>query len=136
MEKIKTMIIKTKNTKETAKTPSIKNGLIEMYTSDIISEIGRDGRLILRYISDVDIEIPEGHIGIIIPAERAYTLSLEVAGGQSVVSGNVENFSVRFKTNTDSIPSIFEQGEIFARILIVENKNIDIESVEYKEEEK
>lgn len=121
------MEIKVNKLRESAIVPVVKNNIIELHSDKISTEVSKDGRICLVYETGLSIDVPEGSVGIILPAVDARLYSLEFAGGLNVIMpGDSEEITVAFKTNTDSIPAIHEPKQVFARMIITNINNVTI----------
>lgn len=105
---------------EKAIIPSIENGIADLSVMDLLTEVGRDGRLILIYRTGLSVKIPANHVGMLIPSKLSPIYSLEDAAGIQIFHPNYDGEIIgRYKVNTTSVPSIFEQGEVFAKLMLV-----------------
>jgi len=92
----------------------------ELTCSSMATGHGRDGRLILEYKTGLEVRIPEGNIGLIVPADNAFGYSLAMTNSIGVITaGESKEIKAYFKTNTDSIPAVYEIGEVFARMIVL-----------------
>jgi len=114
------MELKVKRVLDNAVIPSVDADGLNLTCADILTEVGKDHRLLLIYRTGVEITIPAGHIGVITPTKLAPIYSLDDAAGLQVLpSGFAGEVVARYKVNTTSVPSIFEPGEIFAKLIIM-----------------
>jgi len=123
------MELKIKLLNEKAVLPKIAaNGnSFELICVGIATGQGRDGRLILEYKTGLEIEIPQGFVGVIHPADNAYGFSLAMTNSIVVMhAGAPKEIVAHFKTNTDSIPAVYEAGEVFATMTILELPAVSI----------
>lgn len=105
---------------EKAVVPSIDRNILALKCLDILTEVGKDGTLVLIYRTGISIEIPVGYIGLIVPTRLAPIYSLEDAAGVQILNqGYNGEIIARYKVNTSSVPAIFEKGEEFASLLIM-----------------
>jgi hypothetical protein len=111
-----------------AKTPDVTNGIISFEAVDVSVEAGADNKVVLGYKTGLTIEMNEDEIGILLAPERAVGNSLYQAGGpQIVVGSSTEELVVRYKVNTDAIPSLFKQEDIIGRMIIIKKPTIEFE---------
>jgi len=97
----------------------------------IATGAGKDGRLVLEYRTGIEIEVPEGYVAALFIDDTAYARSLALTNSVATFfSGKPVELIARFKTNTDSIPAIYEAGEVFAKIIIFELPKIEINELE------
>ena len=119
--------MKIKLLSDKAKMPTVAGSSIQFYCSDIKPEVGNDNRVMLTYSSDVSVEIPEGKIGLIYQPFGSEGKSLELASGIKVYNGGKSyTIEARFKTNTDAIPNIYEAGENFISMILINEEIIEL----------
>ena len=119
--------MKIKLLSDKAKMPTVTGSSIQFYCSDIQPEVGNDNRVMLTYSSDVSVEIPEGKIGLIYQPFGSEGRSLELASGIKVYNGGQSyTIEARFKTNTDAIPNIYEAGENFISMILINEEIIEL----------
>lgn len=101
--------------------------VLDITCIDIKTGVGRDGRLILEYKTGLKINIPTGYIGMLFLADGAFINSLVLTNAVATFTSNyTDEIVARFKTNTDSVPAIYEPGEVFAKLIIVELPSLEI----------
>jgi dUTPase len=117
------MNIKLYKLDERAKLPTAidnTNTVYELYSTEITTEVGEDAKLILAYHVGYSIHIPLGCVGIITPKYDVAKKSITLTDSATIVtSNNNKPLILKFKVNTDSVPSIFKPGEGFAYLTIV-----------------
>jgi dUTP pyrophosphatase len=92
---------------------------------------GKDGRLVLEYRTGIEMEVPEGYVAALFIDDTAYARSLVLTNSVATfLPGKPVELIARFKTNTDSIPAIYEAGEVFAKVIILELPKIEINELE------
>lgn len=131
------MILEIKKIDEKAVIPTIhENGnSFDLACTGFATGVGRDGRLVLEYRTGLEISIPDGYIGMLFLEDGGFTNSLVLTNAVATFTSDYSKEIVaRFKTNTDSVPAIYEAGEVFAKMIIVELPTVEI--VEIKSEEK
>lgn len=112
------------------------NGYIPLTALELLTEVGKDGRLVLIYRSGISVNIPEGYIGLITPTRLSPIYSLDDAAGIQVVNANDGTEVIgRYKINSNSVPAVFEVGEEFARIYVVEAPEMSISVEDFVNEE-
>lgn len=123
--------INFKKIDEKAKELIVENSSIILTCSDISMDPALDRRLVLTYKTGYNIEVPENMYGIVLPVLGSHMFSLEFAGGLATLTpGFNGELIVKMKTNTDSIPAIFEPGDKFARLIFMPVENININIIE------
>lgn len=96
-----------------------ENGIISLSPSKSWLSFGLDNRGILNYSFDADIHIPTGTIGIVFPANDIWKYSLAYSGPFVLTAGNIEDFSVSFKADTNVAPRVFEKGEVAVNVIFL-----------------
>lgn len=133
------MELKITRLEEKAIVPSIEQNWLNLQCYDILTEVGKDNRLVLIYRTGIAIEIPTGYIGLIVPTRLAPIYSLDDAAGVQILNqGYSGEIIARYKVNTNGVPAIFEQKEEFARLLIVPVEStltMNLVELEVKQEE-
>jgi dUTPase len=114
-------MIKINKLSEKAVSPKLVNGTYELTCTDIATFVVKDGRMVLDYRTDLSIEIPEGYVGILTPLHSIAGRSIILTDSISVLMSdeNPVEITAKFKINTDSVPVIYEPGEVFIRLIVV-----------------
>lgn len=103
----------------------------DLTATSITTNINECGQLMLVYHTDIAIEIPEGHVGLLFPRSSIYKKSLAQTNSVGVIdSGYRGEIMVVFKTTTDVIPAVYKEGERFAQLVIVPIPTLDLVEVE------
>ena len=103
----------------------------DLTATSITTNINECGQLMLIYHTDIAVEIPEGHVGLLFPRSSVYKKSLAQTNSVGVVdSGYRGEIMVIFKTTTDVIPAVYKEGERFAQLVIVPIPTLDLVEVE------
>lgn len=125
---------------EKAKTPELVNGAMDLFSTKITTEVGEDAKLVIVYHTDLSVDVPEGYVGIITPRSDIYKKSIMQTDSVTAIwPGNNEELTVRFKTNTDVVPSVYKEGDAFAKMyfLVAWNPSqLDVEEFTSTVEEK
>lgn len=131
------MEVLVKQLKKEAESPElISKNSFKVKALEIGTKISKDGRLILCYKPGLSITIEDGFIGLVSQLEDASVKSLIPTITSQIIYPGVETeISVDFKTNTDSIPNIYEPNEFFCKIDIVPVPEVTIRFEELQEEE-
>ena len=94
------------------------------------TEVNERGQIVVVYHSDIAIEVPEGYEATLRPAKTICAKTLRMCDAPSTLTGNMEDEVVaRFITTTDVVPAVYNEGDIFAQLVI--NKKEDVEFVEF-----
>lgn len=103
----------------------------DLTATSITTNINECGQLMLIYHTDIAVEIPEGHVGLLFPRSSIYKKSLAQTNSVGVIdSGYRGEIMVVFKTTTDVIPAVYKEGERFAQLVIVPIPTLDLVEVE------
>lgn len=115
------MNIEIKKLDDKGVVPSIDSNGLNLTCMDILTEVGKDGRLILIYRTGISVAVPENHIGLIAPIRTSPLYSMIDAAGPQIITSTYDGELIaRYKVNTDSVPAIFEPGEVFARLIFIQ----------------
>lgn len=101
---------------------------LDLTATSITTVINECGQLMLVYHTDLAVEIPEGHVGLLFPRSSIYKKSLQQTNCVGVIdAGYRGELQVVFKATTDCVPAIYKEGERFAQLVIVPIPSVDIE---------
>lgn len=129
------MDIKIKIINEKAVLPTVEANNIKLSCIDLLTEVGRDGRLVIIYRTGISITVPTGYVGVLVPTRLAPIYSLDDAAGLQIFNEGYDGEIIgRYKVNTTSVPSIFEEGEEFAKLIFVPILDINLDIEEYKKD--
>ena len=93
---------------------------LDLYSTRITQEVDNSGRLVLVYHTDIAVEIPEGHVGLLFMKSSIAKRSLMLCNCTGVVdSGYRSEIMGKFKVTTDAIPTVYQPGEAFGQLVIV-----------------
>ena len=103
------------------------------------SEINECGQFVLVYHTDLALEIPEGHVGLIFPRSSISKKSLYQTNSVGVIdAGYRGEIMIKFKNTTgDSIPAVYNLGDKIAQLIIMPYPTVEfIESEELSESDR
>lgn len=104
---------------------------LDLTCTRINTGINDCGQLMLIYHTDLAVEIPEGHVGLLFPRSSIYKKSLAQTNSVGVIdAGYRGEIMAVFKTTTDVVPAIYKEGERFCQLVIVPIPDIDVVEVE------
>lgn len=104
---------------------------LDLTATSITTVINECGQLMLVYHTDLAVEIPEGHVGLLFPRSSIYKKSLQQTNCVGVIdSGYRGELMVVFKTTTDCVPAIYKEGERFCQLVIVPIPSIEVEEAD------
>lgn len=93
---------------------------IDLTATRITQELNECGQLILVYHTDLAVEIPEGHVGLLFPRSSVSKKSLTATNSVGVIdSGYRGEIMFKMRSTTDVVPAIYKPGERFAQLVIV-----------------
>lgn len=94
-------------------------------------EHAEDGVATIVYDSCISIEIPEGFVGLLFPRSSISKKSLTLTNSVGVIDSDYRgSIMAKFKLNTNTIPSVYKEGERFAQLLIVPIQMVELEEAE------
>lgn len=100
---------------------------LDLTATSITTAINECGQLMLVYHTDLAVEIPEGHVGLLFPRSSIYKKSLQQTNCVGVIdAGYRGELMVVYKTTTDVVPAVYKEGERFAQLVIVPIPEIEI----------
>ena len=106
-----------------------KDGVLFAKPVSAMPFAGKDNKMFLSYKLGMDIEIPAGMVGLILPPNEASSFSVSQTGQFILMPGLNKDVTIEYKINTDSIPRVFEQNEICAQIVFLSLSAVDFETV-------
>lgn len=125
------MTLKFKKLSDKAVLPTIAHkgdAGMDLTATNITTVINECGQLMLVYHTDLAVEIPEGHVGLLFPRSSIYKKSLQQTNCVGVIdSGYRGELMAVFKATTDCVPAIYKEGERFAQLVIVPIPSIEVE---------
>lgn len=128
------MILLFKKLKENAIAPtrSENSGAgFDLTVNDISTKLNSRGQVIVVYHSGIAIDVPEDYEAVLRPANDISTRTLRMCGSPKVLSGKIdEEIVAEFITTTDVVPQVYNQGEVFAQLVINKKENVDWAEIE------
>lgn len=128
------MELKFKKLREDAVIPSYAHegdAGLDLTSIGFTQEFDRSGKMVLVYHTGLAVEIPEGHVGLILCrssiAERSVIMTNCVGVIDHGYSGEI---TVKFKINTDALPTIYKEGEKIAQLIVMPFPKIEPVEVE------
>lgn len=104
---------------------------LDLTTVGFTTVVNEAKELMLVYHTDLAVEIPEGHMGLLFPRSSIYKKSLIQSNCVGVIdSGYRGEIMVVYKTTTNSVPEIYKAGERFCQLVIVPIPQVDPVEVE------
>uniref|UniRef100_A0AAU8B7N8 dUTP diphosphatase n=1 Tax=Dulem virus 42 TaxID=3145760 RepID=A0AAU8B7N8_9CAUD len=101
---------------------------LDLTTTGVTTEINECGQLMIRYHTDLAVEIPEGYVGLLFPRSSLYKKAMQLTNSVGVIdSGYRGEIMAVFKTTTDVIPAVYKEGEKFCQLVIVPIPEVEIE---------
>ena len=132
------MIVKFKKLSDKAISPMRAHATdagYDLTASRITTEVGEDAKMIIVYHTDIAIEIPEGHMGLLFPRSSIFKKQLTLTNCVGIIdSGYRGAVMAKFKVNTDVVPSVYKEGERFAQLVIMPYPEVTFEEAEELEE--
>lgn len=104
---------------------------MDLTCTRITTVINEAGQLMVVYHTDLAAEIPEGYVGLLFPRSSVYKKSMIQTNCVGVLdAGYRGEITAVYKITTDTIPSIFKEGERFAQLVVVPYLEADIVEAE------
>lgn len=101
---------------------------IDLTCTNITQEINEAGQLVLVYHTDLAVEIPEGHVGLLFQRSSVANKSITMCNAVGVIDAGYRGEVMgKFRSTTDVVPAIYKPGEKFAQLVIVPYLNVDLE---------
>jgi len=93
---------------------------LDLTTYGFTQEVDASGKLVLVYHTGLAVEIPEGHMGLVFMRSSVANKSLMMTNCVGVVdSGYRGELMGKFKITTDSIPTVYQEGERVMQLIIL-----------------
>lgn len=100
---------------------------IDLTATRITQEINECGQLILVYHTDLAVEIPEGHVGLLFPRSSISKKSLTLCNAVGVIDAGYRGEVMgKMRSTTDVVPAIYKPGERFAQLIIMPITDVTI----------
>lgn len=128
------MTIKFKRLSENAIAPVKAHSTdagFDLTVNGITTEINENGQIVLVYHTGIAVEIPDGYFGALVPRSSIYKKPLLLTNSFGVVDSSYRGeILAKFKVTTDAVPSVYQQGERFAQLLILPIPEVEFEEAE------
>lgn len=93
---------------------------LDLYSTRITQEADNSGKLVLVYHTDIAVEIPEGHVGLLFMKSSVAKRSITMANAVGVVDAHYRGeIMLKYKVTTDAIPTVYQPGEACGQLVIV-----------------
>lgn len=93
---------------------------LDLYSTRITQEVDNSGKLTLVYHTDIAVEIPEGHVGLLFMKSGVAKRSLMLCNAVGVVDAHYRGeIMLKYKVTTDAIPTVYQPGEACGQLVIV-----------------
>lgn len=129
------MELKFKKLNENAVIPSYAHegdAGLDLVTVGFTQEFDRSGKMVLVYHTGLAVEIPEGYVGLIFCRSSIAERSLTMTNCVGIIDhGYSGELIVKFKINTDALPTIYKEGEKIAQLIVMPYPKMDPVEVEH-----
>jgi dUTP pyrophosphatase len=99
----------------------------DLTATDLTTELGNDGQLILVLHTGIAIEIPKGYVGFVYPRSSICTKSLYFTNSVGVIDSNYRGeLKVKTKQNTNVVPIVYKKGEKFAQLIVMKKPDVTL----------
>ena len=93
---------------------------LDLTTYGFTQEVDASGKLVLVYHTGLAVEIPEGYMGLLFMRSSVANKSLMMTNCVGVVdSGYRGELMGKFKVTTDSIPTVYQEGERVMQLIVL-----------------
>ena len=93
---------------------------MDLYSTRITQEVDNSGKLVLVYHTDIAVEIPEGHVGLLFMKSSVAMRSVMLCYAVGVVDAHYRGeIMLKYKVMTDAIPTVYQPGEACGQLVIV-----------------
>ena len=93
---------------------------LDLTTYGFTQEVDASGKLILVYHTGLAVEIPEGHMGLIFMRSSVATKSVTLTNCVGIVDSGFRGEIIgKFKITTDSIPTVYQEGERVMQLVVM-----------------
>ena len=117
------MELKFKKLNEKAVLPTRSHGTdagLDLTTYGFTQEVDASGKLVLVYHTGLAVEIPDGYMGLLFMRSSVANKSLTLTNAVGVVdSGYRGELIGKFKITTDSIPTVYQEGERVMQLIVL-----------------
>lgn len=104
---------------------------LDLTCTNIEQAVNEARQILLVYHTDLAVEIPEGHVGLLFPRSSIYTKSISLTNCVGVInSGHRGEIKAVFLPTTDGVPTFYNVGERFAQLVIVPIPEVEVEEAE------
>jgi len=110
----------------------------DLTAAELRVEYSKDGVPVIVYDTKIAVEIPEGHVGLIFMRSSIAIMSLSLTNAVGVIDSDYRgSIMLKYKTNTNSTPVIYTEGERVGQLIIMPIPNVEfIEAEELSETER
>lgn len=93
---------------------------LDLYSTRMTQEVDNSGKLVLVYHTGLAVEIPDGYMGLLFMRSSVANKSLTLTNAVGVVdSGYRGELIGKFKITTDSIPTVYQEGERVMQLIVL-----------------
>ena len=128
------MVVKFKRLVDNAIMPirgTVGSAGIDLTAIQITTETNEVGEVILVYHTGLSVEIPEGYCGLLFMRSSVSKKAISMCNAVGVIDSDYRGeITGKFRTTTNVVPSVYQNGERFAQLVIVPLLNYTIEEAE------
>lgn len=93
---------------------------LDLYATRLTQELDNSGKLVLVYHTDIAVEIPENHVGLLFMKSSVAKRSVTLCNAVGVVDAHYRGeIMLKYKVTTDAIPTVYQPGEPCGQLVIV-----------------
>ena len=104
---------------------------LDLTCTSIEQAINEARQILLVYHTDLAVEIPEGHVGLLFPRSSIYKKSISLTNAVGVIdSGYTGEITAVFLPTTSGVPTFYVEGDRFAQLVIVPIPQVEVVEVD------
>lgn len=93
---------------------------LDLTTYGFTQEVDASGKLVLVYHTGLAVEIPEGHMGLLFMRSSVATKSVTMTNCVGIIDSGFRGEIIgKFKITTDSIPTVYQEGERVMQLVVM-----------------
>ena len=93
---------------------------LDLTTYGFTQEVDASGKLVLVYHTGLAVEIPEGYMGLLFMRSSVATKSVTMTNCVGIIDSGFRGEIIgKFKITTDSIPTVYQEGERVMQLVVM-----------------
>lgn len=100
---------------------------LDLTCTHIDTTLNEANQLMIRYHTDLAVEIPEGYVGLLMARSSIWKKSITLTNCVGVIdSGYRGEIMAIMHSTTDTVPALYKEGERFAQLVIVPIPELEV----------